>query len=260
MSAVLAVDPALFQQNLQLLLEPFPPERIEKKNGFDYVAHAYVTERLNKALGIAGWSFEIKATDVYLDLKEVHCLGRLMAHITLPDGSTRTIIKEEWGGQKCNTNSSGVITELANDKKGAGSDALKKCATLLGVALNLYMDEPKPARQAQSGSRPAQQTQRPAGAGAGPRPVPPLTPPTSNGGAGKDPGNLTDLNVPISEQSLKRMGELLEQGAAATTEVRDYCQGNFGKKTRTQLTEGQARKVIGWMEEKLQSMSSDMVV
>lgn len=150
-------------QELAMLNKPFDRGIIEQKSGFDYIPHPYVTERLNQALGVDGWSFEIKSTEVIKELDTIVVLGRLTAHI-----GDQIVLKEQYGGQTINRKkrlqdgTPGDIVDISNDFKGAASDALKKCATLLGVGEELYMQGHKPPQNEQGGQG-GQSSGQPAG-------------------------------------------------------------------------------------------------
>ena len=153
-------DPTTYQ----LLAARFSAAEHKSKNigGTDltYVDGETVISRLNDALGFDGWSFEVKDIKVLED--EVWALGRLTVY-----GTDRDVIREQAGGQIINRKRGipatparpaqerdgdrpaipaveaqpavkGDIIELANDIKGAVTDCLKKCATLVGVGLYLY--------------------------------------------------------------------------------------------------------------------------
>ena len=96
-----------------------------------YVDGEMVVSRINEVLGLGGWSFEVK--DVKVLENEVWALGRITIY-----GPDRTIVREQAGGQIINRKRTGEIIELSNDIKGAITDCLKKCATLIGVGLYLY--------------------------------------------------------------------------------------------------------------------------
>lgn len=101
-----------------------------------YVDHAYVTRLLNNAFGWA-WDFEILETELihWGELPfEVRCVGRLTVH-----ANGATIIKTQCGSQAIEFLKDGSKPVTIGDAyKGAGSDALKKCASLLGIALDMY--------------------------------------------------------------------------------------------------------------------------
>jgi hypothetical protein len=155
-----------------------------------YVDGEMVVSRLNEVLGLGGWSFEVKDIKVLED--EVWALGRITAY-----GPDRTIVREQAGGQIINRKRGipaqparaaqpadgdrpaipaveaqpavkGEIIELSNDIKGAITDCLKKCATLMGVGL--YLFNPDERREVEAEMREASRP-KPA-----PRPAAPPTP------------------------------------------------------------------------------------
>jgi hypothetical protein len=90
-----------------------------------YVDIAAVITRLNE--GCDAWSFEVVSHKVEAD--EVIVLGKLVA-----DGQT----KMHFGGTAITLDKDGRAVSIADDLKAAASDALKKCASLFGVALEMY--------------------------------------------------------------------------------------------------------------------------
>lgn len=124
-----------------------------------YVSHAWVTRVLNEAFGFR-WSWDVTDTVIVPDMhdpQEVIVRGRLT--VTTPDGGT--VVKEQFGSADVKRFKSGGVISLGDDLKAASSDALKKAASLLGVALDLYgaSDEPlpgeEPAKTTTSGARTA---------------------------------------------------------------------------------------------------------
>ncbi len=90
-----------------------------------YLTLEQVVTRLNTVLGVDGWDFSIH--DHGQD--ESHCWvqGHMMVHFGI-----RTVVREQFG--EC------AITRgmsIGDARKGAASDALKKCASLIGVGLYL---------------------------------------------------------------------------------------------------------------------------
>lgn len=116
--------------NKPLLVRPFDAELVRTRPGklgksVSYVETWAVIERLNEACD--AWDFHVERFEV-LDA-EVVVLGRLVA-----DGITKTA----FGGSALTFDRDGVAVSVADDLKAAASDALKKCASLLGVGLELY--------------------------------------------------------------------------------------------------------------------------
>ena len=117
----------------EVLEKPFPPEVIKQREGsygrqLDYVEGHTVIQRLTDAFD-GDWSFEIQSYQI-LD-EEVVVLGRLVAN--------GIVQKSQFGSSSITrTRETGKPVSIGDDIKAAATDALKKCATLLGVALYLY--------------------------------------------------------------------------------------------------------------------------
>lgn len=116
----------------QVLEAPFPPEVIKKREGshgrtLDYVEAWAVIARLTEAFD-GDWSFDIQSYQI-LD-EEVVVLGKLTAN---------GLIKSQFGSSSITrAKDTGKPISVGDDIKAAATDALKKCATLMGVALYLY--------------------------------------------------------------------------------------------------------------------------
>jgi hypothetical protein len=113
-----------------ILTRPFPPELIRQRQGqggktLHYIETHAVISRLNE--GCDSWSFEIVEHQVLEE--EVLVVAKLTA-----DG----VMKMAFGGSAITRDREGRPVSIADDAKAAGSDALKKAASLLGVALELY--------------------------------------------------------------------------------------------------------------------------
>lgn len=120
--------------NRELLEEPFGPEQIKQREGnfgrmLDYIEGSSVIQRLNDSFE-AKWSFEILEHKILDNTDEVLVLGKLAAG---------DFAKTQFGSSKITrARETGDIISLSDDLKAAATDALKKCATLLGVGLHLY--------------------------------------------------------------------------------------------------------------------------
>ncbi len=114
--------------------------RISGRN-LDYIEGHTVINILNKAFGYA-WSFEIVDEDIFqtIPTKDKNGNVREEAHIVSIRGRL-TIpgigVKEQYGSKILL--GGGDMQEGAF--KSAATDALKKCATLVGVGRELYMDD-----------------------------------------------------------------------------------------------------------------------
>ena len=149
------------QKQLLFILQRTPKEHIYKRPGkgggeWEYVTGVYVKKVLNYVFGWM-WDFEIKEHGKEND--SVWVLGRLT--IKNPDGSIM-IVKEQFGRADIkfkkeerigkNGKKFKVITDkfldYGNDLKAAATDALKKCASEIGIASDIYgKNEFKEAQQ-----------------------------------------------------------------------------------------------------------------
>lgn len=123
------------------LAAPFEETHTDVRGGvtLTYITGEQCISRLNDVLGVDGWSFEIKDQGINEAADECWAYGRL----TLFFGE-RTIVKEQAGSQKVKrSRQSGQPLDIGFDLKGAATDALKKCATLVGVGLYLSHKEAK---------------------------------------------------------------------------------------------------------------------
>src|SRR3954447_25995176 len=154
----------LSEAQVDFLMQRTPKREIKMRQGrgglqFAYVEHGYVTERLNLVFGF-NWDFEIVDKQILED--EVIVEARLT--VRTPGG--QTIVKTQFGGAEIKRHASGAKSgkplSIADDYKAAASDALKKCASLLGVGLDLYgrdrpydLDDPQPVRAVPKEAQPS---------------------------------------------------------------------------------------------------------
>lgn len=139
------------------LSRPFATTFRDNRGGVDleYVTGEQVVSRLNEVLGVAFWSFRVLEHGIHLEADEAWCRGELTAEI---DG--RPVVRQQFGSQKIKrSRSTGGPLDIGFDLKGAGTDCLKKCASLLGVALYLSKKD-APAGQRQEGGFAEDQVQR----------------------------------------------------------------------------------------------------
>lgn len=120
------------KETRDILEAPFAPEMIKQREGsygqtLDYVEGWAVVQRLNEAFD-GDWTFEIERFEILED--EVVVLGKFSAN---------GIVKTQFGSSSITrVEDNGKPVCLGDDLKGAATDAIKKCATLMGVALYLY--------------------------------------------------------------------------------------------------------------------------
>lgn len=134
----------LTDAQIKLLLSATPKRFIKTRKGrggknWDYVNVYYVTKVLNLLYGF-NWSFEVKDQAYDLDIGQAYVLGRL----TVP-GLKNPIFKEQYGRVEIKYFTDQTLPDgrrrpldLGNDLKAAASDALKKCASLIGIAVDIY--------------------------------------------------------------------------------------------------------------------------
>src|SRR3981189_2089343 len=102
-----------------------------------FISGEQVVRRLNEVLGVAGWSFRIVRHDINPEADAAWALGEPVAEI-----GERTVVRQQFGSQKIRrSRSTGTPLDLGFDLKGASTDAMKKCASLLGVGLYLSRKE-----------------------------------------------------------------------------------------------------------------------
>lgn len=108
-----------------------------------YITGEQAISRLNEELGFPNWDFVVVEHGIHAEADECWALGRLTVRY---DGGVT--IKDAFGSQKIKrSRSSGTPIEIGHDLKGAATDALKKCASLVGVALYLWKKEPTAQNQ-----------------------------------------------------------------------------------------------------------------
>lgn len=150
---------------ITMVTQKTPQELIKLRKGksgkfFSYVPHAWVTRILNDAFCHA-WSFETMPILEMCNNKELVVKGRLTIHT--PGGH---LVKEQFGSCEIPYDKEGKPGMTPGDAlKGAGSDALRKCASLLGIALDLYGEEfpetPAADERDRQAAQPASQAERP---------------------------------------------------------------------------------------------------
>lgn len=100
---------------------------------WDYVTGVYVKKVLNLMFGW-NWDFEVKQFEYNLQAKQAMVLGRLVVRT-----KEQSIIKEQFGRADIKFRKDGSQPlDLGNDMKAATTDALKKCASELGIASDIY--------------------------------------------------------------------------------------------------------------------------
>lgn len=127
------------------LIEKFPEKYLKRRilnegtreeKVVEYIGGDKVVERLNEVFGVVNWNFIVSDRIIDIDIGHIAILGRL---VVVEDG--KETVKEQWGSSVIDTYSNGRVVCLGDNIKAATTDALKKCATLVGVGLYLYDSE-----------------------------------------------------------------------------------------------------------------------
>jgi recombination DNA repair RAD52 pathway protein len=135
-------NPILSAEQMNFLLKPTPKAFRKMRPGkgggqWEYVSGTYVKKVLNLMFGF-DWSFEVKQFQINDTAKQCHVLGRLTCRGT----NGREIVKEQFGRVDIKYRQGGTQPlDLGNDLKAATTDALKKCAAELGIAMDVYSGE-----------------------------------------------------------------------------------------------------------------------
>lgn len=120
---------------LRFITQKTPPEFVKERPGpggmrLSYVEVGYVINVLNQAFG---WDWDFRILDQQIGKKQVWVRGELTVR---SDG--REMTKGQFGGADIKFNRLGAPVSIADDLKTAASDCLKKCASLLGIASDIY--------------------------------------------------------------------------------------------------------------------------
>ena len=121
------------------LAAPFETTFRDTRGGVDleYITGEQCTSRLNEVLGPGGWSFRVLEHGINAEADEAWVCGELAAEI-----GGRPVVRQQFGSQKIKrSRSTGAPLDIGFDLKGAATDALKKCASLIGVGLYLSRKE-----------------------------------------------------------------------------------------------------------------------
>jgi len=196
---------------IAVLTRALPKDKIQTRPGkggleFSYITPDFVIDTLNEAFG-SEWSTRIVSHAVFSD--NVAVVG---LELSVPTTDGKYVVKQQFGSCEITRG-----LDVGSAFKGAASDALKKCATLLGLGLELYKDEepaaaatppqfrtppapaPRPSSPAPTAPRPpvAAPPARPAAPPAPARPVaPPVPKPVGNPFSGAATANPAPLAKP----------------------------------------------------------------
>jgi hypothetical protein len=138
-AAPLAIQAAINEAQQNVLTQRTPPDALRWRKGrggeqLVYVEQAWVNRQLNNAFGW-NWDFSVVEWRLFpeADPSEAVVLGRLT--VRTPEG---VITKEQFGRVEIKkAKGTGLPLSVGDDLKGAASDAMKKCASMLGLGLDL---------------------------------------------------------------------------------------------------------------------------
>jgi hypothetical protein len=131
-----ALPQHLNQAQLEFIGQKTPKQFIKTRPGpggiqLSYVEVGYVINILNQVFGF-DWDFRI--LDQQIGKMQVWVRGELTVRV-----KEHSVIKGQYGGAAIKTNrSTGEPISIADDLKAAASDSLKKCASMLGIAGDIY--------------------------------------------------------------------------------------------------------------------------
>lgn len=126
-------------KQLDLLTRKTPRKYIKKRKGrggkeLSYVEISYVQGVLNAVFGL---DWDVTVVDKIIDYQR-YCIALLVElKVRFADG--HVITKHAWGGSDIKrTQDGGGLVDFADDLKSAESDAIKKAASMLGVAWDVF--------------------------------------------------------------------------------------------------------------------------
>lgn len=128
----------LQKNQLLTILQKTPQEHVHTRPGkggmtFDYVTGVYVKKVLNY---VFGWMWDFQVVDKGREDNFIWVHGRLSIK---NDKGDVIVVKDQFGGAEIKFKKTGKgMLDYPNDLKSATTDALKKCASELGVANDIY--------------------------------------------------------------------------------------------------------------------------
>lgn len=130
------------EKQVMKLIQKTPREHVYSrpaKGGgqWEYVTGVYVKKVLNYVFGWL-WDFKITEEKIY-GLEEGWGQITVQGELTVKDGRGNTITKTQYGRSEVKYKKNTKIPlDIGNDFKAAATDALKKCASELGIASDIY--------------------------------------------------------------------------------------------------------------------------
>ena len=147
---------------VNVLQEPIPAQLIKERDQgrttLSYISGSTVIDYLNRAFGYLGWDWHVDQywerestpkppskwerenkgiTEAVEQPPVVHCLGTLTVKVLDENGEEVKVSKQGFGSKSV----IGGQTEQESLYKAAGTDALKKAASLFGIGAQLYRSQ-----------------------------------------------------------------------------------------------------------------------
>ncbi len=123
--------PDLTPEQLNLIDKDFPPEALSADNsrGFELtsIKAQYVIERLNDVFGIGGWDYIFKPVIETPEEIVMQVEIRFSESSSVAQYGSRQIVKNKKG-----------VGRLGDAYKGAVTDGLTKCASIIGIGHNVF--------------------------------------------------------------------------------------------------------------------------
>jgi hypothetical protein len=125
----------LNKAQLQFINQKTPKQFIKSRPGpggmtLSYVEVGYVINMLNQ---VFGWDWDFTIQEQQIGKKQVWVRGELTVRV-----KDHSICKSQFGGSDIKYNRNSEPVSIADDLKTAASDCLKKCASMLGIAGDVY--------------------------------------------------------------------------------------------------------------------------
>jgi hypothetical protein len=206
------------KQIRDILETPFTPEMIKQREGIhgqmlDYIEGWAVIERLNQAFE-ADWTFEIEKHEILEN--EALVLGKLSAGgVTKTQFGSSVITRDEQTGKPLS---------IGDDLKAAATDAVKKCASLLGVGLHLYNGNGRTARR-ESGERvESGETWK----SAPEQPTSPTTQGAATAGGGNGPVDTGNGGTRLTNKQLNYLNRICRERRMSKKELAGLTKEQFG--------------------------------
>ena len=203
----------LSDKQILQMVQRTPKEHVYRRAGkggksFDYITGSYVTKVLNF---VFGWNWDFEVVEQGKEGNQIWVKGRLTIH---GNGQGQQIVKTQYGRADIKMLKAGGMVDYGNDLKAAATDAMKKCASLLGIGSDIYGK----MEYKEETNRDPQDNNLPAITPGAPTPEGPK-PGQVLGPDGQYVWLCSDTDEPISEQdytfSMKMYGKPLSRAAQA---------------------------------------------